>query len=86
MASERKFGRVVWFKNEKGFGFIRPDGASQEDELFFHYSHIDMEGYKTIKAEAPVSFEIGENHRGPMAVGVILEPDQEMAFDETEES
>lgn len=86
MASERKFGRVVWFKNEKGFGFIRPDGANQDDELFFHYSHIVMEGYKTIRADAPVSFEIGDNHRGPMAVAVIMEPDdQEMVF-ETEES
>jgi CspA family cold shock protein len=81
MVSERKYGQVVWFKNEKGFGFIRPEGAGPEDELFFHYSHIMMEGYKTIKAEARVSFELGDNHRGPMAVSVIMEPD----FDHAEE-
>jgi CspA family cold shock protein len=84
MASERKYGRVIWFKNEKGFGFLRPDGASEDEELFFHYSHIAMEGYKTIKGDTRVSFEIGKNHMGPMAVMVQTEPDIESS-DETEE-
>lgn len=81
MEAERKYGRIVWFKNEKGFGFLRPDGAREDDEMFFHWTHISMEGYKTLQPNAKVSFLIGKNHRGPMAVEVQEEPE----IDETSE-
>ena len=71
--TERKFGHIMWFKNEKGFGFLRPEGASQEEEMFFHWTQLEMEGYKTIEPETRISFEIDHNHRGPMAVKIRAE-------------
>ena len=41
-------GRVKWFNNAKGFGFIQEDGC--EDDIFTHFSTIKMDGYKTLKA------------------------------------
>lgn len=73
--SERKFGRVLWFKDHKGFGFLRPDDT--EEDIFFHWSYLKVEGYKTIKPNQRVSFELGENHKGPMAVAIQLEADDE---------
>lgn len=70
----RQFGRVAWFSAPKGFGFITADGS--EDDLFCHFSQITMEGYKTLEAGVLVSFEIGENHKGPMAVNVRVEDEK----------
>ncbi len=47
-------GKVKWFNNAKGYGFILEDGKPDED-LFAHYSAIQMDGYKTLKAGQPVS-------------------------------
>lgn len=55
-------GQVKWFNNAKGFGFILPDDGG--DDLFAHYSSIEMEGYKTLKAGQPVSFEVIEGPKG----------------------
>jgi len=71
---ERRFGNVVWFKDHKGFGFIRPDDS--EADVFFHWSYLQLDGYKTIKPNARVSFEIGQNHKGPMATSIEIEPDE----------
>ena len=49
-------GKVKWFNNAKGYGFIVEDGKSED--LFAHYSAISMDGYKTLKAGQPVQFEI----------------------------
>lgn len=49
-------GKVKWFNNAKGYGFILAEG--RDEDLFAHYSAIQMDGYKTLKAGQPVNFEI----------------------------
>lgn len=69
-------GRVAWFSSIKGFGFLQweIDGVKQKD-MFVHFSDLSMPGYKTLKPEQKVSFEIGANKNGdPKAILVqILE-------------
>lgn len=55
-------GTVKWFNNAKGFGFILPDGGGED--LFAHYSSIEMDGYRTLKAGQPVTFEIEKGDKG----------------------
>lgn len=62
------FGKVKWFNNAKGYGFINEDGKT--DDLFAHYSVIEMDGYKTLKAGQPVSFEIIQGPKGLHAVKI----------------
>jgi CspA family cold shock protein len=62
------FGTVKWFNNAKGYGFILPEGGG--DDLFAHYSSIQMEGYKTLKAGQPVEFEIVEGPKGLQATNI----------------
>jgi CspA family cold shock protein len=70
-------GKVAWFDARRGVGFVIRDNG--EKDLFVHWSNIDMDGFKTLKAGQIVSFEIGENHRGPQAVSVkvLREPEEE---------
>lgn len=63
-------GRVKWFNNAKGFGFILPEDESED--YFVHYSSIVMEGYKTLKAGQAVSFEMIDGPKGIHAVDVNL--------------
>ena len=63
-----KIGKVKWFNNAKGYGFINEEGKSED--LFAHYSAIDMEGYKTLKAGQPVSFDIIQGPKGLHAVKI----------------
>ncbi|MHB0976706.1 MAG: cold shock domain-containing protein [Candidatus Aquicultorales bacterium] len=61
------FGTVKWFSAEKGYGFIeREDG----DDVFVHYSAIDMDGFKTLEEGQQVEFEIVQGERGPQAANV----------------
>lgn len=62
-------GKVKWFNNAKGYGFILEDGKPDED-LFAHYSAIQMDGYKTLKAGQPVRFEIIQGPKGLHAVNI----------------
>jgi len=55
-------GTVKWFNNAKGFGFILPDNGGED--LFAHYSSIEMDGYRTLKAGQPVKFEIEKGDKG----------------------
>lgn len=55
-------GTVKWFNNAKGFGFICPIGGG--DDIFAHYSSIQMEGYRTLKAGQPVQFAVHEGPKG----------------------
>ncbi|MBN8210700.1 MULTISPECIES: cold-shock protein CspD [Bacillales] len=60
-------GKVKWFNNEKGFGFIeREDG----DDVFVHFSAISGEGFKSLEEGQTVEFEIVEGARGPQAANV----------------
>ncbi|CAM3684655.1 Cold shock-like protein CspD [Pseudomonas reidholzensis] len=61
-------GKVKWFNNAKGYGFINEDGKT--DDLFAHYSAIQMEGYKTLKAGQAVSFDIVQGPKGLHAVAI----------------
>ena len=61
-------GRVKWFNNAKGFGFILPEDESED--YFVHYSSIVMEGYKTLKAGQTVSFDVIEGPKGLHAVNI----------------
>ncbi|WP_146146915.1 cold shock domain-containing protein CspD [Pseudomonas sp. BBP2017] len=61
-------GKVKWFNNAKGYGFINEDGKTED--LFAHYSAIQMDGYKTLKAGQPVSFDIIQGPKGLHAVNI----------------
>ncbi|MGE8482569.1 cold shock domain-containing protein [Pseudomonas sp. FP1740] len=69
-------GKVKWFNNAKGFGFINTEAREGRDEdgkdidFFAHYSAIDMDGYKTLKAGQIVSFEIVQGPKGLHAVKI----------------
>lgn len=65
-------GKVKWFNNAKGYGFIVEDGKSED--LFAHYSAIEMDGYKTLKAGQPVQFEIIQGPKGMHAVKISGHP------------
>lgn len=55
-------GTVKWFNNAKGYGFILPDEG--EEDLFAHYSVIEMDGYKTLKAGQAVQYEVIQGPKG----------------------
>jgi cold shock protein len=61
-------GKVKWFNNEKGFGFIEVEGG---DDIFVHFSAIQGDGYKSLEEGQEVSFEIVEGNRGPQAANVV---------------
>ena len=61
-------GKVKWFNNAKGYGFILSDG--HEEELFAHYSAIQMDGYRSLKAGQSVTFEIIQGPKGLHAVNI----------------
>ena len=61
-------GRVKWFNESKGFGFIeQKDGGK---DVFVHFSAIQEEGYKTLREGDEVSFDIIEGPKGPQATNV----------------
>ena len=68
MEQRGKRGTVKWFNDSKGFGFIRPDDGT--DDLFAHFSAIDMDGFKTLKEGQRVSFEIGQGPKGKQALNI----------------
>ncbi|EJM46390.1 cold shock domain protein CspD [Pseudomonas sp. GM33] len=61
-------GKVKWFNNAKGYGFINEEGKTED--LFAHYSAIKMEGYKTLKAGQAVVFDIIQGPKGLHAVNI----------------
>jgi len=60
-------GKVKWFNNAKGYGFIGQDGGA---DVFVHYTAIVAEGYKTLQEGDPVEFEIVQGQKGPQAANV----------------
>ncbi|WOV85465.1 cold shock domain-containing protein [Sporosarcina jeotgali] len=60
-------GKVKWFSNEKGYGFIEADDGQ---DVFVHFTGITAEGFKTLDEGQFVSFEIIEGNRGPQAANV----------------
>ena len=62
-------GKVKWFNNAKGFGFIVTEDKDDED-IFAHYSTIVMDGYKTLKAGQDVTFELQAGPKGLHATNI----------------
>jgi CspA family cold shock protein len=58
-------GIVKWFNDTKGFGFITPDAGG--DDLFAHFSAINMNGFKTLSEGQKVQFEVTEGTKGKQA-------------------
>lgn len=63
-------GIVKWFSNAKGYGFISPDTGGED--IFAHFSAIDMDGYKTLKRGQKVEFEITNGPKGLLAANIKL--------------
>ncbi len=63
-------GTVKWFNNAKGFGFIL--SSDREEDIFVHYSAINMDGYRTLKAGQQVNFELEDGDRGKHAINIQL--------------
>lgn len=61
-------GKVKWFNEKKGFGFIVPDDASED--VFVHHSKIAAEGFRTLKEGQAVEYDLGEGKKGPEATNV----------------
>jgi cold shock protein len=61
-------GKVKWFNAEKGYGFIEREGG---EDVFVHYSAIQIEGFRTLEEGQSVEFEIVDGPRGPQAANVV---------------
>ena len=62
-------GIVKWFNSEKGFGFISVEGG---DDVFAHFSAINLDGFKTLEEGQKVSFDIVEGARGSQAANITI--------------
>ena len=63
-------GTVKWFSNDKGYGFIAQDDGG--NDVFYHHSAINGEGYKSIDEGAKVEYEVEEGPKGPQARSVSV--------------
>lgn len=63
-------GSVKWFNNEKGFGFIAPEGGGED--LFVHFSAIQGQGFKSLDEGDEVEFTVGQGQKGPQAQNVSV--------------
>ena len=64
-----KQGTVKWFNNQKGYGFISDE---QGNDVFVHYSGLNMDGFKSLEEGATVEFEVVEGAKGPQATNVTV--------------
>ena len=62
-------GTVKWFNNQKGYGFISDQDGN---DVFVHYSGLNMEGFKTLEEGAKVEFDETDGQKGPQAVNVTV--------------
>lgn len=68
--SDEHHGTVKWFDPDLGYGFIEPDGGG--DDIFVHFSALQVTGYKTVDDGARVRFSIVQGDRGPQAADVHI--------------
>ena len=61
-------GKVKWFNEEKGYGFIESENGS---DVFVHFSAIQSEGFKTLEEGQPVQFDVTQGNRGDQAANVV---------------
>jgi CspA family cold shock protein len=66
-----KAGKVKWFNNAKGYGFIVSSDNENQD-LFAHYSAIQSDGYRSLRAGQEVDFELTDGPKGLQAVNIVL--------------
>ena len=64
-------GKVKWFNESKGFGFITPDDNSKD--VFVHFSAIQADGFRTLSEGQAVSYEVEEGPKGPQATQVVAD-------------
>jgi CspA family cold shock protein len=84
METMQQTGIVKWFNNAKGYGFILPDDGG--GDIFAHYSSIEMEGYKTLKAGQLVAFDTIPGPKGLHAASIApLDKAQQGADGESDE-
>ncbi|EDM28843.1 stress protein, member of the CspA-family [Lentisphaera araneosa HTCC2155] len=62
-------GRVKWFNETKGFGFIEQDGGK---DVFVHFSAIQGQGFKTLEEGQKVEFDVEDGQKGPQAVNLTV--------------
>ena len=67
--SKREVGKVKWFNDKKGFGFISRD---EGDDLFVHFNSIEGDGFKTLKENSEVEFEVVTTEKGEAAAKVTV--------------
>lgn len=61
-------GKVKWFSDTKGYGFIIPEDGG--NDLFVHHTNIQADGFRTLKQDQFVEYEIGQGKKGPEATSV----------------
>jgi len=61
-------GTVKWFNDAKGFGFIEPEGGG--DDVFAHFSAVQMDGFRTLKQGGRVSYELVQGPKGSLAQNI----------------
>jgi CspA family cold shock protein len=62
-------GKVKWFNDSKGFGFIESEGS---EDVFVHFSAISGDGYRSLQEGAEVEFDIVKDAKGPRAANVVV--------------
>jgi len=61
-------GRVKWFNDQKGYGFITPDDGGED--LFVHHTSIQSQGFRSLQEDQEVAFEVGQGQKAPQAMKV----------------